>query len=100
MSPTRKFLLFVVGASALAGVAACTIETDLNPQPLPPDQETGRGTSGGSNTGDGTGFGGQAPTTGDATEDNPPPPEPGGVQADAGAKNPQLNRLARPPRVR
>lgn len=36
MSPIRKWLLVGVGAFALHGLQACTSETELNPQPLPP----------------------------------------------------------------
>ena len=36
MAPIRKLLLVCVGAFALHGLQACTGETELNPQPLPP----------------------------------------------------------------
>lgn len=36
MSPIRKLLIVSVGVLALYGVQACTSETELNPQPLPP----------------------------------------------------------------
>jgi hypothetical protein len=36
MSPIRKLLLVGVGVLALHGVQACASETELNPQPLPP----------------------------------------------------------------
>lgn len=36
MSPIRKLLIVCVGVFALYGVQACTSETELNPQPLPP----------------------------------------------------------------
>lgn len=36
MSPIRKLLFVSVGILALHGVQACASETELNPQPLPP----------------------------------------------------------------
>ena len=45
MGPFRKLLLVGVGVLALHGVQACSNETELNPQPLPP--QGGEGTSGG-----------------------------------------------------
>lgn len=36
MGPFRKLLLVGVGVFALHGVLACSNETELNPQPLPP----------------------------------------------------------------
>ena len=36
MSPFRKLLFVGVGVLALHGVQACASETELNPQPLPP----------------------------------------------------------------
>ena len=44
MSPIRKLLFVCVGVGALYGIQACTSETELNPQPLPP--ATGDGTRG------------------------------------------------------
>lgn len=37
MGPFRKFLLVGVGVIALHGLQACATETELNPQPLPPE---------------------------------------------------------------
>ncbi|MDB4933945.1 MAG: hypothetical protein JWP87_917 [Labilithrix sp.] len=36
MSSLRKILLVTLGAIALQGLQACSTETELNPQPLPP----------------------------------------------------------------
>lgn len=36
MGPIRKLLLVTVGVLSLYGFSACTSETELNPQPLPP----------------------------------------------------------------
>jgi hypothetical protein len=36
MGPFRKLLLVGVGVLALYGVQACANDTELNPQPLPP----------------------------------------------------------------
>ena len=41
MSPIRKLLFVGAGVLALHGVQACASETELNPQPLPP--QTGGG---------------------------------------------------------
>ena len=46
MRSLRKLLFVGVGVLALYGLQACTSETDLNPQPLPPQG----GSSGGENT--------------------------------------------------
>ena len=43
MGPFRKLLLVGVGVLALHGVQACSNETELNPQPLPPQGGTGLG---------------------------------------------------------
>ena len=43
MRPFRKLLLVGVGVLALHGVQACSNETSLNPQPLPP--QGGEGTN-------------------------------------------------------
>jgi hypothetical protein len=62
MSPLRKLLLAGLGVAALHGVQACASDTELNPQPLPPETgdpqrtppadgkngSTATGTSGGS----------------------------------------------------
>jgi hypothetical protein len=78
MSPIRKLLLVAVGVLALYGLEACTSETELNPQPLPPQG----GTSGepardpNGKASDGTPTGGGTGTT--------PPPIPA-TPSDAGA---------------
>ena len=43
MGPFRKLLLVGVGVLALHGVQACSNETELNPQPLPPQGGEGLG---------------------------------------------------------
>jgi hypothetical protein len=75
MSPFRKLLLVGVGALALHGVVACSTQTELNPQPLPPQ--------GGESTGDPTQSPGDkngGDTSGGGTGAQPPP-----SAADAGA---------------
>ena len=49
MSPIRKLLLVGVGVLALHGVQACSAGTELNPQPLPPQdpERSPSGTTGG-----------------------------------------------------
>lgn len=42
MAVVRKLLLVALAAGALYGVQACASETELNPQPLPPE-DPGRG---------------------------------------------------------
>ncbi|MBS2016541.1 MAG: hypothetical protein JST00_26895 [Deltaproteobacteria bacterium] len=37
MALARKLLFVTLAAGALYGVQACTSETELNPQPLPPE---------------------------------------------------------------
>ena len=67
MSPIRKLLFVGAGVLALHGVQACASETELNPQPLPPQS-----TSGGENptrdpadkTGETTGVGGSSGSSG------------------------------------
>ena len=71
MSPIRKLLLVGVGALALHTLLACTSETELNPQPLPPGppeavQHEPGGENSDSKTGEPMGTGGGSPT-------NPPP---------------------------
>ena len=53
MTSFRKLLLVTASALALCGVQACASESDLNPQPLPPeDSENGKGgTTGGGSSG-------------------------------------------------
>jgi hypothetical protein len=43
MGPFRKLLLVGVGVLALHSVQACSNDTELNPQPLPPQGGTGLG---------------------------------------------------------
>jgi hypothetical protein len=43
MGAIRKVLLVGVGVLALHGASACTSDTELNPQPLPPDHGGGEG---------------------------------------------------------
>lgn len=45
MARAPKLIVAVLAAGALYGLQACATDTELNPQPLPPDE---RGTSGGS----------------------------------------------------
>jgi hypothetical protein len=56
MTPFRKLLLVGVSALALAGVQACSTETELNPQPLPPQggESTGEPQTPNKNSGDDT----------------------------------------------
>jgi hypothetical protein len=69
----RKLLLVGVGVIALHGLQACASETELNPQPLPPGDETARSPEG---TGDDSANQG----AGGAVSDPAPP------AADAGAE--------------
>ena len=64
----RKVLLVGWGAIALLGVHACTAGTELNPQPLPPD-DSKRAPEEGIGLGDGTGAGGNPTTPGPASSD-------------------------------
>ncbi len=41
MNPVRKLLFVCAGVVALCGVQACSSETELNPQPLPPAGSSG-----------------------------------------------------------
>jgi len=85
MSPIRKMLFVGVGVLALHGLQACASETELNPQPLPPQ-------SGGGDppppdpaekTGDMTGVGGSSGTSG--SSGNPAAPDDAGADGgDAG----------------
>jgi len=45
MARAPKLIVAVLAAGALYGLQACATDTELNPQPLPPDE---RGTSGSS----------------------------------------------------
>lgn len=89
MSPIRKLLLVGVGLAMVHSLQACDGETELNPQPLPPqgtsnpgaDQKgdnTGEGTSGGS-----SGSSGATPAS-DADAGADGGPDGGGDAADAG----------------
>ena len=83
MGPFRKLLLVGVGVLALHGVQACSNETELNPQPLPP--QGGEGTGGGTEptpADPAKNSGGGSDTTAGAS--GGPPPAPG--SADAGAE--------------
>lgn len=65
MSPIRKLLLVGVGVVALQGLQACASETELNPQPLPPQggAETGQPPqTPGDKASDGTGSSGTGGT--------------------------------------
>jgi hypothetical protein len=64
MLPIRKLLIVGVGVLALYGVQACTSETELNPQPLPPGGEPARTPdekSDDQKNGEATGLGGGSP---------------------------------------
>lgn len=83
MGPFRKLLLVGVGVLALHGVQACSNETELNPQPLPPQ--------GGAGLGDPTqspdpskNSGGDGTTGAGGTSGNPTPPP--ADAADAGTE--------------
>jgi len=55
MAVVRKLLFLGLGLVALQGVQACVTETELNPQPLPPEEEgANRGPENGSAKDDGT----------------------------------------------
>ena len=53
MSPIRKLLFVGVGVLALHGLQACASETELNPQPLPPQSGGGESRAGRSRREDG-----------------------------------------------
>jgi hypothetical protein len=78
----RKLLLVGVGVVALHGLQACASETELNPQPLPPGDETARAPEGASDDGTNQGTGGSgsdpAPPAADAGTE-------GGDASDGGA---------------
>jgi hypothetical protein len=88
MGPFRKLLLVGVGVLALYGLEACANDTELNPQPLPPQ--------GGASLGDPTQTpsdpnknGGGTDTTGSGGTPAPPAAAPdagteGGDAADGG----------------
>jgi hypothetical protein len=54
MTSFRKLLLVTASAIALCGVQACASESDLNPQPLPPEDPRDNGKGGGDTTGTGS----------------------------------------------
>lgn len=54
MTSFRKLLLVTASALALCGVQACASESDLNPQPLPPEDPRDNGKGGGDTTGAGS----------------------------------------------
>lgn len=64
MSPIRKLLFAGAGVLALHGVQACASETELNPQPLPPQSSSGGGENPtrdpADKTGETTGVGGSS----------------------------------------
>jgi hypothetical protein len=59
MNSVRKLVLVVLGVLALHGMQACSTETELNPQPLPPT-DPGEGNEGkrGPESDQAGGFGG------------------------------------------
>lgn len=61
MTSFRKLLLVTAGALALCGLQACASESDLNPQPLPPEDPRDNGKEGSDSTGS-SGSSGAAPT--------------------------------------
>ena len=54
MTSFRKLLLATASALALCGVQACASESDLNPQPLPPEDPSQNGKEGSDTTGGGS----------------------------------------------
>jgi hypothetical protein len=63
MTSFRKLLLVTASALALCGVQACASESDLNPQPLPPEDPSSNGKEGSDSTGGGSsGSSGGVPT--------------------------------------
>ena len=79
MTRFRKLLLVTVGAVALCGVQACSSGTELNPQPLPPNDPTrgpdekgsasDNGSSGGTGATPAPGADAGVPEGGDAADD-------------------------------
>jgi uncharacterized membrane protein YgcG len=91
MSPIRKLLLVGVGVLALHSLQACANETELNPQPLPPQGSTdpapppdqkNDGTSGGGTSSGSSGSSGATPASDADGGDGGP--DGGGDAADAG----------------
>jgi len=63
MTSLRKLLLVTASALALCGLQACASESDLNPQPLPPEDPRDNGKEGSDTVGGGSsGSSGAAPT--------------------------------------
>lgn len=91
MSPFRKLLLVGVGLAMVHGLQACAGETELNPQPLPPEG-TNTPTPGADQKGDTTGAGGSSGSSGssgatpsaDADAGSDAAADGGGDAADAG----------------
>lgn len=73
MGPFRKLLLVGVGVLALHGVQACSNETELNPQPLPPQGGAGLGDPTQAPSDPNKNAGGGADTTGTGGTPAPPP---------------------------
>lgn len=85
MGPFRKLLLVAVGVAALHGLQACASDTELNPQPLPPQgggETTRSPEEDGKNSDPGSGFGGETPAPADTSNDGGAE---GGDASDAGA---------------
>ena len=82
MSPIRKLLFVGAGVLALHGVQACASETELNPQPLPPQVVGGESPPRDppEKTGDTTGAGGSSGSSGGG----PANAADAGADADAG----------------
>jgi len=55
MTSFRKLLLVTASALALCGLQACASESDLNPQPLPPENPRDNGKEGSDSTGGSSG---------------------------------------------
>ena len=81
MGPFRKWLLVGVGVCALYGLQACSSGTELNPQPLPPEQGGNDPTRTPSDSDKGTGGGGTSTPTPSAADAGAPD---GGDAGDAG----------------
>lgn len=93
MASVRRILFALAAAGALYGVQACTSETELNPQPLPPGPEDpaqgardsensdGKGTVGGGASSSGGSSSGSSGSSG--TSGSPAPNPDGGTDGDA-----------------
>lgn len=68
MAAVRKLVYLGLGLLALQGVQACVTETELNPQPLPPEDSANRDPESGSAKDDGSqatgGMGGSSGSSG------------------------------------